>query len=274
LYAYNFEYDGRLLSDIGFIVCHFNDSGGLDTADGGSEISFETATSHSGKRFFEVGSEYKKCLTTKFQICKDPKIYREDEMEITAEEFRRISRWLNRREFLWFHGFDWCEPEISRPWVRASSTLTRIDLGNATIGIEVDMTTDSPFGYGDEVIKTFEFTSEKLTHTFVDENDEIGETYPELKVTCNAGGTWTLADDITGCSCEVANCVNGEILHFSGDTMVIETESVTHQNTLANDFNYDYFRFGNTYEQRLNTFTATIPCTVELRYRPQLKDTI
>lgn len=274
MYAYNFEYDGKLLSDFGFIVCHFDNSGGLDTVNGGSEISFETAPSHSGKRNFAVGSEYKKCLTTTFQICKDPKIYNEDEMEITAEEFRRISRWLNRREFLWFHGFDWCEPEISRPWVRASSNLSRIDLGNATVGIEVEMTTDSPFGYGDEVIKTFAFTADKLSQTFVDENDEIGETYPALNVTCNAAGTWTLADDITGCSCEVENCANGEVLHFSGDTMVIETEALAHQNTLANDFNYDFFRFGNTYEQRLNTFTATIPCTVELRYRPLLKDTI
>lgn len=274
MYAYNFEYDGKLLSDFGFIVCHFDDSGGLETADSGAEINFETASSHSGRRYFEVGSDYKKCLSTTFQICKDPKLHREDEMEIKAEEFRRISRWLNRREFLWFHGFDWCEPEISRPWVRASGTVARIDFGHATVGIEVTLTTDSPLGYGDEIIKTFEFTSEKLTKTFLDENDEIGETYPELTVTCGEAGTWTLSDDITGCSCEVQNCVSGEVLHFSGDTMIVETESATHQRTLPNDFNYDYFRFGNRYDQRLNTFTATMPCTVELRYRPQLKDTI
>ena len=274
MYAYNFEDDGKLLSDFGFIICHFDDGGGLDTADSGSEITFETASSHSGKRYYEVGTEYKKCLSATFQICKDPRLYREDEAEISTEEFRRISRWLNRREYLWFHSFDWCDPEVSRPWVRASCTLSRIDYGHETVGIEVTLTTDSPFGYGDEIVKTLEFTSDNLTQTFVDQNDEIGDTYPELTVTCGAAGTWTLADDVTGCSCEVENCANGEVLHFSGDTMVIETESATHKNTLANDFNYDYFRFGNTYDQRLNTFTATMPCTVELRYRPQLKDTI
>ena len=274
MYSYDFEYDGKLLSDYGFIVAHIDDDGGLGEADSGSEITFETAPSHSGKRFFEVGSEYKKCLTSTFQICKNPDIYEDDEMEITAEEFRRMSRWLNRRQFLWFHGFDWCQPEVFRPWVRASCDLTRIDVGSATMGIEVKLTTDSPFGYGDEVVKTLAFTAGELSQTFVDQSDEIGETYPELTVTCNAAGTWTLSDDITGCSCEVENCANGEILHFSGETMIIETESVTHQNTLANDFNYDYFRFGNTYDERINTFTATIPCTIELRYRPILKDTI
>ena len=274
MYSYDFEYDGKLLSDYGFIVCHFDDSGGLDVADGGSEITFETATSHSGKRYFEVGSEYKKCLTTTFYICKNPEIYADDEMEITADDFRRMSRWLNRREFLWFHGFDWCQPEVYRPWVRASCNLARVDIGSATMGIEVNVTTDSPFGYGSEEVKVLEFTSGGLSQTLVDKNDEIGECYPEMTITCNAGGTWTLSDDITGCSCEVKNCVNGEVLHFSGDTMMIDTESVTHKNTLANDFNYDYFRIGNTMDERINTITASIPCSIEFRYRPILKDTI
>lgn len=274
MYAYNFEYDGRLLSDFGFIVCHFDNDGGLDTADGGSEISFETAAVHSGKRKFVVGSEYKNCLSTSFQICKDPNGHSDIEMVITADEFRQISRWLNRREYLWFHAFDWCDPEASRPWVRATFNLKRIDVANETVGIELNMTTDSPFGYGDEVVKQFNFTSETLTQTFLDENDEYGDTYPELTVTCGEAGTWTLEDDITGCSCEVENCVADEELHFSGESMIIETDSVTHANTIANDFNYDFFRFGNTPGERLNTITASGPCTVELRYRPIRKDTI
>lgn len=273
MYAYNFEYDGKLLSDFGFVICHFDQNSGVSTADKGSEITFDLASARSGKRQFAVGTEYSKPLSTTFQICKDPD--GQDRTEaITAEEFRMLSRWLNRREFLWFHAYDWCEPEVSRPWVRASFNLTRIDVGGETVGVELEMITDSPFGYGDEIIKVFDFTSDELEQNFYDRNDEIGDCYPELTVTCGASGTWTLADDVTGCSCEVENCTNGEVLHFSGDTMIIDTSSVTHANTLANDFNYDFFRFGNTADNRVNTFTATMPCTVELRYRPILKDTI
>lgn len=274
MYAYNFEYDGILLSDFGYIICRFDGGGGIDTAETGSEITFEKASSQSGKRWYSAGTEYKNCLSTTFQICKNPEFHSDEEMRITAEEFRTLSRWLNRREFLWFHSFDWCEPEVTRPWVRASFTLTKIDDAGETVGVELKMETDSPFGYGEEQIKTFEFTSGNLSQTFYDRSDEIGETYPELTVTCGDGGAWTLADDLTGCLCEVQNCTSGEVLHFSGDTLVLDTNSATHANTLANDFNYDFFRFGNTFDNRLNTFTATMPCTVEMRYRPILKDTI
>lgn len=274
MYAYDFEYDGHLLSDFGFMICHFDASRGVTTTESGSEISFETAPVHSGKRNIAVGTNYENCLSTTFQICKNPKMFDDDEMVITTEEFRILSRWLNRREFLWFHSFDWCNPEVIHPWFRASFKLSKIEFANENVGVELEITTDAPFGYGQEIVKTFNFTDGNLAQTFEDKNDEIGETYPQLTVVCGEAGTWTLSDDITGCFCEVQNCLTGETLTFSGDSMVIDTDSVTHINTLANDFNYDFFRFANTYENRLNTFTATMPCTVELRYRPIWKDTL
>ena len=273
MYAYDFEYDGKQLSDFGFIICHFDSSSGVNSADAGSEISFTTASAHDGKRQYAVGSEYKKCLGTTFQICKNPNLYPNAEV-ITAEEFRQLSRWLNRREYLWFHAYDWCDPEVKRPWVRASFNLERIDIGNETVGIELTAVTDSPFGYGDEIVKVMEFTDGDMEQTLYDRNDEIGECYPELEVEIDEAGTFTLADNMTGCSCEVENCVADETLYFSGETMIIETDSVTHANTLANDFNYDFFRIGNTSGERENVITATLPCTVTLRYRPILKDTI
>lgn len=274
MYAYNFEYDGKLLSDYGFIVCHFDDSGGLNTSEAGSEINFEMASAHSGKRNYVVGTEYTGCLSTKFQICKEPGSHTDEEMFITADEFRHLSRWLNRREYLWFHAFDWCDPEMQRPWVRATFKLSRIDIGDETVGVELEMTTDSPFGYGDEIIKELVFENGDLTKTIEDISDEIGDIYPTLTVVCGDDGKLTLTDDITGCSCEVENCHDGEELYFSGDSMVITTDHLTHKNTLANDFNYDFFRIGNTMDTRLNTITASMPCTIELRYRPIRKDTI
>jgi hypothetical protein len=256
------------------MICHFDSSSGVSSADAGSEISFTTASAHSGKRWFKVGSEYKKCLSTTFQICKDPKLFTDGDDVITAEEFRQLSRWLNRREFLWFHAYDWCDPEVKRPWVRASMNLERIDVGNETVGVEISVTTDSPFGYGDEVTKILEFKAGELEQTFYDLSDEIGEYYPEMEVKTGAAGTFTLANEMTGCSCEVENCASGETLYFSGESMIIETDSDTHAKTLANDFNYDYFSIGNKQDDRANVITAGAPCTVTLKYRPILKDTM
>ena len=73
---------------------------------------------------------------------------------------------------------------------------------------------------------------------------------------------------------EIDNCVSGEVLTLSGETMIISTSSTTHEATLADDFNYDFFRFGNTFGSSTNTVTASIPCNVVIKYRPIIKDTL
>ena len=54
--------------------------------------------------------------------------------------------------------------------------------------------------------------------------------------------------------------------------MIISTSRASHD--IPNDFNYEFFCFGNTIDERENQITASIPCTVSLRYRPIRKDTI
>lgn len=43
---------------------------------------------------------------------------------------------------------------------------------------------------------------------------------------------------------------------------------------IVNDFNYDWFSIGNTYESQENVVTATMPCEMTIRYRPIWKDTL
>ena len=54
--------------------------------------------------------------------------------------------------------------------------------------------------------------------------------------------------------------------------MIVGTSISGHD--IANDFNYDFFRIGNTANDRENEITASAPCTVYLKYRPILKDTL
>lgn len=272
MYAYDFEYDGKLLSDFGFMIATLGTQSGVNTTDAGSEITFVTSPMQAGKRFISGGTKYDKCLETSFQICKNPMLFDSGDMEITADEFRALSRWLNRREFLWFHASDWCDPEKARGWVRASFSLERIDASGVTYGIELKMQTDSPFCYGEEIVEELTFSSGSLSKTLIDKNDEIGEIFPQMTITCGAAGKITLSNSMTGCSCSVASCVSGEVLTFSGDTKIISSSSVTHN--IAEDFNYDFFSIGNTYGNRENTITASKACTVEIRYRPIYKDTL
>lgn len=272
MYAYDFEYDGKLLSDFGMIVADFSGSSGAGNGAAGSEISFNLVPAGYGRRFFVAGLQYENCLSTAFQICKNPESFREEDMVITNDEFRALSRWLNRKKFLWFRSFDRCEPEKVKPWFRASFTLTRIESGRETLGVELKMTTDAPFGYGDEKEVTLSFTAGNLTKTLIDESDEIGEIFPYMEIHPASAGNITLSNSLTGCETTVKNCVSNEVITMSGDSLIVHTSNTNHD--LANDFNYDFFRIGNTRDERENVITASAPCTVLLRYRPVLKDTL
>lgn len=272
MYAYDFEYDGKLLSDFGMIVADINGGNGVSNGNTGSEITFNLVPAGYGKRFFVAGLQYENCLSTAFQICKNPERFRESEMAITNEEFRALSRWLNRKKFLWFRSFDRCEPEKEKPWFRASFTLTRIESGRDTIGIELKMVTDAPFGYGDEEEITLSFTAGNLTKRVSDKSDEIGELFPYMQIVCAQAGDITLSNAMTGCATEIKNCLSGEVITLSGDSLIVHTSNTNHD--LANDFNYDFFRIGNTRDERENVITASAPCTVLMKYRPILKDTL
>ena len=55
--AYDFEYDGKKLSDFGYMICFF-DSGGLNTVSGGSQITFNTVSTKHGELNELISSEY------------------------------------------------------------------------------------------------------------------------------------------------------------------------------------------------------------------------
>lgn len=272
MYAYDFEYDGQLLSDFGMIICDFSNSSGAGNADKGSEIKFNMVPAGYGKRFFVSGLQYENCLSTTFQICKDPRKFNDIGTGISNEEFRALSRWLNRKKFLWFRSFDWCDPEVEKPWFRASFNLTRIDAGRQTVGIELSMVTDAPFGYGPEEEISMEFTDGALTGVIADLNEEMGDTYPWMRVTCGQSGIFTITNALNGCECTVENCLSDEVITFSGESMIISSSNTNHD--IANDFNYDFFRISNNAEENENEITVSMPCTVEIRYRPIWKDTL
>lgn len=65
MYATDFEYDGKKLSDMGFLICNF-DSNGLNVINTGSKITFNKVAMHSGKKYSLVGT---KCEFTSSLPC-------------------------------------------------------------------------------------------------------------------------------------------------------------------------------------------------------------
>ena len=97
--AFNFEYDGLLLSDLGYVICSFGDKG-LETISNGSKISFNTTPILNGNQYLLTHTNYEECLEIPFAICKDSCSTKSGDVEpIKADEVSQIMRWLNRKSF-------------------------------------------------------------------------------------------------------------------------------------------------------------------------------
>ena len=70
--ALDFEYDGILASENGYVPCDFDDTTSDQTVNYGSQIKFDTTVMRNGKSFELVNSSYDEPDELTFQICKDP----------------------------------------------------------------------------------------------------------------------------------------------------------------------------------------------------------
>lgn len=271
--AIDFEYDNQYLSDYGFIICDFNFSSGANEVDAGSTITFNKISRHSGKRYGLSSTQYDECITTSFDICKNPDIYDPEDMEISNDEYRDIMRWLNRREFLKFQVIDDGNDNFERDtcYYNASFNVNKIKINEKLCGMRLTMETDKPFGYGQEQSVSWTFSDSNVSKILSDISDEIGYTYPTVIITINRNGDLSLYNELENCTTVIKNCKVGEVITLNGDTQIITTTYAGHD--ICNDFNFEFFRIGNTINNRNNRISVSLPCNVVIKYTPIIKDT-
>lgn len=262
----DFQYDGLSLSNFGFIICDFNGSSGVNTVSAGSKITFNTVSRHKGKKYSLTSTQYDECVQAKIQICKDSCVY--EDLRITDDEYRDLMRWLNRREFLPFYAIGDEEEKVC--YYDASFNIDKITIGHVLYGLELTMETNRPFGYGEEQVITWNITDTSKNYTLNDISDEIGYIYPDLTITCNSNGNLELINETEDITMIINNCSTGEVIKISGDTQIISTSLDSHH--LYDDFNFEFFRIGNTFENRENIISSTLPCTLEIKYKPIIKN--
>lgn len=268
MYACDFEYDGQYLSDYGFIICNLNGESDFDVVSAGSEITFNKVSRHSGKRYSLTSTQYDECITATFDICKDPEVY--TDLRITNDEQRDIMRWLNRREFLKFQLLSDDERDRDACFYQASFNVNKVNVNKVLYGFELTMETDKPFGHGQEISEVWTVGDTSKAHILSDMSDEIGYTYPSMVITINEGGNLTLCNETEDCTMVINNCSSGEVITIDGDTQIISSSLDSHK--LYDDFNFEFFRIGNTISNRNNKITASLPCKLEVAYSPIIKD--
>ena len=272
MYSTSFFYAGIELVDFGFIICSFDGSSGSTTVSAGSKITFNTVPVDKGRKYSLTGTQYDECIQSTFSIAKNPcKNLSNEEMRITNDEYRDIMRWLNRREFLKFQIFDESDNTRDACYFNASFNVEKVLIGGQLYGLTLTMTTDKPFGYGEEQIFTFNITNTSNSYVLYDVSDEIGQTYPNITITCNESGNLILTNETEDCVMVINNCSKGEVITINGEVQIITSSSSSH--AIYDDFNFEFFKIGNTYDNRENIITSTLPCTLEIKYTPIIKDT-
>lgn len=259
--AYDFEYDNLFLSNFGFMICKFG-SEGSQTISNGSHIVFNTVSMQNGARHDLASSTYDSCLESTFQICKNPCGI--GNYEISIDELRTLSRWLNRTEF---HKFKILNDEYVDIYFEASFNINKIEINGKLYGLELELKTNRPFALQEPkkiVIKNLQKNGEKFIK---DLSDVEGYIYPEIQITINESGNFSIYNEIEDRTTSIKNCVNGEVIKMNYP--IIESSVASHQ--IQNDFNWNFFRIANNFRNRMNNLIISLPCTIELTYSPTVK---
>jgi hypothetical protein len=260
--AYDFSYGDKNLSDFGFILCNFGGSKGLETVSDGCQITFNTVPVLGGSKHYLVNTEYEECLEDVWQICKHS--CKGGIQEITESEHREITKWLNRKRFLKLKVFDESHIDI---YYEAVFNVSKIKIDGRLFGFELEVKTNAPFALKEPRIINIKNLVENGKHSINDISHEEGYIYPHTEITVNANGNLKIHNAIEDRNTYIANCVAGEIITM--DYPVIQSSISSHN--IQNDFNWNFFRIANTYENSRNDLTISLPCSIKVEYSPIVK---
>lgn len=259
--AYDFEFAGRNLSEFGMIICNFGDKG-LETVSDGSKITFNTISTLGGSKHELTSTEYEECLETTIQICKHS--CTDGIQEITAVEHRELTKWLNRKKYLKFKPLS---EEFIDLYFEASFNISKIELDGKLFGLELEVITNRPFALKEQKVITVKNLEQDGKHHLNDISHEEGYIYPYTEITISQDGDLNIHNAIENRDTYIANCVAGEVVTM--EYPVIKSSVSSHN--IQNDFNWEFFRVANTYENSRNDLTISIPCTIKIKYSPIVK---
>ena len=265
--AYDFCYDGTYLSDYDFTIVNIDENSGVQNVSIGSVIKIDTISKPSQRRQYKTNVHYDGTYSCTFTIAKNPEKVGQD-LEITEDEFNDLVRWLNRSDFLQMY---FIYDHENTCYYDAMFNIERVYVNNIFIGLQLTMETNRPFGYGDKVVKTLTFTESEQVKSFNDSSNEIGSIIPDLKITIKDDGDLYLQNLDTGTSMSIDNCIEDEIITINGDMLTILSDNLNHQETLADDFDYNFLSIGNSLYNRKNRILSSLPCVIEISYIPVVK---
>ena len=256
MYCSDAIFDGVKLSDQGFMIASFDNN---DTINAGSNIEF--THTFNGENWLKTDAKYSEQLTFNFSIIKNPceldyKAY------FTREDIGFVMRWFVRKEYCLFHPL---EDGHENLYYNCVFKATERMANGQVIGFDLEGTCDTPFGYGEEI--SINLYNSSSTQQLYDSSDEIGSTIPYIEATCINDGNIEIQNCDTQKTTIVKNCKANEVITFYPNFQITSNIDRT---DLAKSFNYYFFEFGNTLDNRVTDVNVT-NCNLILKYRQKRK---
>lgn len=262
--CYDFYYDGVCLRDKGFMICSF-DSGGSDTISNGSEITFNQVSVLNGAKQELTSVQYDDCITATIQICKN--MCNGDNLEVSVEEQRDIMRWLNRKGF---HKFKLIDDEYAGIYFEASFNVSKVEIGGKVCGFELEMKTNRPWALQEPVEIVINNDVPNKVRAFYNKSDEEGYIYPDMEIAIDGDGNLDIYSITEDRHMIINNCKSGEVITINYP--IIQTSLNSHK--IQNDFNWVFYRVSTSFKDKENEFTASLPCSIRIKYSPVAKISI
>lgn len=262
----DFYYCGHLLSEYNGIIGEIGGGEAVGAVEIGSVLNLNPVELKTLKKRKSVAATYDSCVEKQFSFFKN--LCKGSDGIYSREEVTEIIRWLNQPNY---EKFTPIYSDVTWPIVHyyASFNVQPITYMGNIIGFQLNMTTNAPFGYYDEVS-----LSGNSTLIVDDISDEQGFIYPECSITASMDGHMVLQndqkeEDVT----IIANCKAGEKITLNGEFGTI-TSSMSHPN-LYNDFNYIFPKIWNRMDTKFgvnisrNIFSINLDeSLIEIKYSP------
>ena len=268
----DFEYANRRLSDFNCIMCSINTDTGIREVDIGCDITFNTVKNNQSSLHRVTSSTYENVYTATFEIIKNTcKTYQED-MYMTSDEVRQLTKWLNRREHHKFKMYN-DDPSVMSLVYFGSFNVKQIMMGEKIIGLSLTFTSNSPYALADKKTVSFDISEKNETFYLYGDSDEYGNIYPVVKISFKEScGEFTIKNNTTSTKVYLKNCKKDEIITIDGENKIIVTNNATHNTTLYNDFNYEYLNiFIDENDYNENEYEVSNPCLITIEYYPVRK---
>lgn len=262
----DFEYNGEKLSDYSLMLCNFDSSN--DEIEIANSIEINKVKAPNSYKYMSVGYSYDDALTIDFSICKS--MCNDNNIVISDVELNKIMRWLNRKRFCKFKPI-YDDNSFKDVYFYGTFNIQPVKMGYDIIGLNLTFTTNAPFGFVDPLTYSYTFNATKAEFIINDTSDEVGHLYCDVTIKCLEAGDLKISNSLDSDNqVIIKNCTLNETITLRGEQKIIETDSASHSK-LYNDFNYNFLRINNTYDDTKNVFTSSLSCEMTVTYSPVRK---